>query len=117
MGANQTSFKKGHDPRRFTNENNGLVNYHQELTKLLNARSMEAITFMYDTLNNEKASLVLRMRAAEQILDRAHGKPVDRAVITTVDSGTNQDAKTLDDATLLLLIKQLDSKVIEGEVE
>jgi hypothetical protein len=117
MGKNNTSFKVGYDAKRFVPVNNGLVEYHTRLGELLREQSLDAVSFLVNTMNNDKASLKLRVTAAHTILDRGLGKPVDRVVLASVDSGGSVDPATLDTAELERIISKLDDKegIIDGE--
>lgn len=117
MGANKTSFKKGYDARRYVPVNEGLVVFHDKLGSLLRERSLDAVTFLLETMNNEKASLKLRLVAANTILDRGLGKPVDRSVIAVMDAGTNQDPTKLDTKQLEAIITKLDDKALIIDAE
>lgn len=119
MANKDNYFKQGFDSKRFVPVNNGLVAFHTELASLLRNQSLDAVNFMIDTMNNEKASLVLRMRAAEQILDRGIGRPVDRTVVATMDAGTAQDVTKLNTEELEAIIAKLDVKepVIDADFE
>jgi hypothetical protein len=110
-------FKAGYDAKRYVPTNNGLVAFHTELSSLLRGQSLDAVSFLVNTMNNEKASLKLRVTAAIQILDRGIGKPVDRSVIVTLDSGDTQDPSKLTTDQLESIIAKLDDKqpVIEAE--
>lgn len=117
MGANQTSFKKGFDSRRHVPINSGLVAFHSELSELLRAQSLDAVTLLVDTMNNEKAALKLRIVAAKEILDRGVGRPVDRTVVATLDSATGQDASKVSTEELEAIVSKMaiDSGIIDAE--
>jgi hypothetical protein len=118
--ANKHSFKKGYDAKRYVPINNGLIEYHSKLSELMRVKSLEAVDFIYETMKNDKASLVLRLKAANDILDRGLGKPVDRTVIATLDAGTAQaDPSKLSDQDLLNLVsKSIDKhSIIDGEFQ
>ncbi len=104
------SFKKGFDSRRYVPVNNGLVAFHTQLAELLRSQSLDAVTFLIDTMNNEKASLKLRVTSAIQILDRGIGRPVDRTVIATIEAGSQLDATKMDTKQLEAIIAKLDNQ-------
>jgi hypothetical protein len=117
--ANQTSFKKGYDAKRYVPVNEGLVQYHKRLGELLRDRSLDAVDFILDTMNNEKASLKLRVSCANDVLDRGLGRAVDRTVVAMLDSGTGKDAARLTTSELEAIISKLDdnSGIIEADYE
>lgn len=116
MAANQTSFKTGYDARRFVPVNNGLVEYYNKLGELHRAQSLDAANFVYATMTNKKASLKLRIVCAQEIMNRASGKPVDRSVIVNLDSGGSQDVKELTTIDLEQIIAKLDTtQAIDAE--
>ena len=105
-------FKAGYDARRYVPTNNGLVAFHTELSSLLRDQSLEAVSFLVNTMNNDKAALKLRVTAATQILDRGLGKPVDRSVIATMDAGSTVDVTKLDTKQLEAIISKLDDNPV-----
>ena len=115
--ANKTSFKKGYDARRYVPVNNGLVEYHSKLSELLRGQSLEVITFLINTMNDEKASLKLRMAAGVEILNRGLGRPVDITVIASLDNSSTQDATKLDTKQLEAIISKLDDKPVVIDAE
>ena len=117
MTNKATQFKTGYDARRFVPVNSGLVEYYSKLGDLHRLQSLDAANFVYNTMNNEKASLKLRVVCAQEIMNRAAGKPVDRSVIITLDQGSDQDVSKLDTKQLEAIIAKLDDKpvAIEGE--
>lgn len=117
MGANKTSFKKGYDAKRYVRTNEGLMTFYKELNELLRTQSLEAFTFLVETMNNPKASLKLRATVAMDILNRGIGKPVDVTVIATLDRGTDQTADKITTNELEQIVSKLNDKpvVIEGE--
>jgi hypothetical protein len=74
---------------------------------------------MVETMNNEKASTALRMRAAEQILDRGLGRAVDRTVVATIEGGATKDVTKLETNELEAIIAKLvsDSEIIDADFE
>lgn len=112
-------FKKGHDINRYVPMNEGLTEFHNKLSEYLRNRSLEAVTFLFDTMNNEKASIKVRVACAVQVLDRGLGKAVDRSVVVTLDSGNAQDPIKLDTKELEAIISKLDDKplVIDADFE
>lgn len=117
MTKNKTSFKKGFDSKRYVPINQGLVAFHQELSSLLRDQSLDAVSFLVNTMNNEAASLKLRVVAAHTILDRGLGKAVDRTVIATIDAGTAQaDPSKLTDEQLLQLVNSsVNNNIIDAD--
>jgi hypothetical protein len=117
MGKNNTSFKVGYDAKRFVPVNNGLVEYHTRLGELLREQSLDAVSFLVNTMNNEKAALKLRVTASQEILNRGLGKSVDIVVHQGLDNGDTIDPTTLDTAELERIISKLDDKegIIEGD--
>lgn len=111
------TFKKGHDINRFVPKNKGLTEFHNQLGKYLRDRSLDAVEFLLDTMNNEKASLKLRVVAAVQILDRGIGKPVDRSIVATMDATTTQDVSKLDTKQLEAIIANLDTNQVIIDVD
>ena len=113
----QKGFKKGFDSRRHVPTNNGLVAFHSELSELLRAQSLDAVTFLVNTMNDEKAALKLRMVAAKEVLDRGIGRPVDRTVVATLDASTGQDATKVTTEELEAIVAKmgLESGVIEAD--
>ena len=111
------TFKKGFDAKRYVPVNQGLMAFHTELSSLLRDQSLGAVNFLINTMNDEKASLKLRMVAAIQVLDRGLGRPVDRSVITTLEAGSTLEASKIDTKQLESIIAKLDDKpgVIDGE--
>jgi hypothetical protein len=118
-------FKKGDDPNRYVRKNEGLVAFHAELGEMLRKHSRDAVLFMVDTMNDEKANLKLRQTAAKEILDRGLGKPVDVTIVRTVsETGKGTDVAKMSDAELEQMIQAIDpiphrngpkEKPIEGE--
>lgn len=120
MTNKATQFKPGYDARRFVPTNNGLMEYHNKLAELMRHKSLEAVDFIYSTMKNDKAALKLRLQAANDILNRGLGKPVDRTVIATLDAGTAQaDPSKLSDEDLLNLVSKAVDKhsIIDGEFQ
>ena len=119
MSNKSTQFKAGYDAKRFVPVNMGLVEFHKELAGLLRLQSLDAVSFLVNTMNNPKAALKLRVVAANQILDRGLGKPVDRVVLSTLDAGRDINIETLDTKSLELMIANLSDKpqVIDAEYE
>jgi len=110
-------FKKGHDINRYIPRNQGLTEFHNKLGQYLRERSLEAVTFLFDTMHNEKASTKVRVACAIQVLDRGLGRSVDRSVIVSLDATTSQDPTKLDTQQLEAIISKLDDKplIIDAE--
>jgi hypothetical protein len=117
MAKNQHSFKKGYDAKRYVPVNSGLVEYYAKLGDLHRLQSLDAANFVFQTMNDEKAALKLRIVCAQEIMNRAAGKPVDRSVIVTLEAGNSQDPAKLTTDQLESIIAKLDDKqpVIEAE--
>lgn len=119
------TFKKGHDPNRFVATNVGLTAFYAELGEMLREHSKDAVLYMVDTMNDEKAHPKLRQTAAKEILDRGLGKPVDVTIVRTVsETGKGTDVAKMSDAELEQMIQAIDpiphrngpkEKPIEGE--
>lgn len=103
-------FKKGHDINRYVPQNEGMTEFYNKLGEYLRNRSLEAVTFLFETMHNEKASIKVRVACAVQVLDRGLGKAVDRSVVVTLDNGTNQDPTKLTSTELRAIINKLDDK-------
>ena len=118
-------FKKGNDPNRYVPQNVGLTAFYAELGDMLREHSKDAVLFMVNTMNDEKAHPKLRQAAAKEILDRGIGKPVDVTIVRTVsESGQGKDVSKMSDAELEQMIQSIDplphrngpkEKPIEGE--
>lgn len=110
--GNTNGFKKGFDANRYVPTNNGLVAFHSELSELLRAQSLDALTLLVDTMNNPEAALKLRIVAAKEVLDRGIGRPVDRTVVATLDASTGQDPAQVTTAELEAIVSRM---TLEGE--
>jgi hypothetical protein len=106
QGSAVLTFQKGYDPRRYSPENVGLVEYHKKLKAMLREQSLEACDFMLETMRNDKAALKLRLVAAKEILDRGLGRPID---VVQVEAQGGADAKSVNDMSeeqLLTIVNQ-----------
>ena len=112
MAKPTNGFKKGYDANRYVKTNHGLVAFHAQLSELLREQSVNAVSFLINTMNDDKAALKLRMVAAKEILDRGIGRPVDRVVVATLDASTGQDAAKVTTAELEAIVSKI---AIEGE--
>lgn len=117
--AKPQSFKKGYDARRYVPVNSGLVEYYAKLGDLHRLQSLDAANFVFNTMNNEKAALKLRIVCAQEIMNRAAGKPVDRSVIVTLEAGSDTDPTKLDTKQLEAIISKLNDKqpIIEHDLK
>lgn len=120
LEENTMGFKKGFDAKRFVPTNDGMMNFYKELNGLLRQQSLEAFTFLVDTMNNDKASLKLRATVAMDILNRGVGKPVDVTVVATITDTIGADASKIDTAQLESIINNAsvikdNEKVIDGD--
>ena len=110
--GNTNGFKRGYDANRYVKTNNGLVAFHNQLGELLRAQSIDAVSFLINTMNDDKAALKLRMVAAKEILDRGIGRPVDRVVVASLDASTGADPAKVTTAELEAMVSKL---ALEGE--
>lgn len=117
MAANNTSFKKGFDPRRFKAHNYGVTEFYAKVGEIMRGEALDSLKYLIDTRDDKQAHPKLRQAAAIEILNRGFGKPVDRTVITTLDQGGAIDLDTLTDDELIKMIGQNTGKsnIIEGE--
>lgn len=117
MSNKATQFKKGYDARRFVPVNAGLVAYHAKLGDLHRAQSLDAANYVYEVMMDKASHPKLRLTAAQEIMNRAAGKPVDVAVIVAIGSGNSEDITKYSNAELAQMIAKLtkDSDIIEGE--
>lgn len=76
------SFKPGHDPRRHLE---GPRRSKRNFQELVRAHTEEAVNFLRATIDDEDAPYGERYKAAELLLAHAHGKPVDRQVVATME--------------------------------
>ena len=83
---NAQGFKAGHDPRRHM-----YGPFRGEVRKSIEAACQQhtdrAVGFLVDTMDDPDAPLQARIQAATQLIDRGHGKAVDRVAIAQVDEG------------------------------
>jgi len=116
MAANQTSFKPGHDARRYIKPNTGTTEFYAKMGQLFRDHCPEALDYALDVMRNPESHPKLRWAACVEILNRGAGKPVDRTVITSIDQGTTIDPANMTDQELMKLIETTaKSNVIEGE--
>lgn len=119
MTKNNTSFKKGYDPKRYVPLNTGINDFYSKVGALMRQQSIEAVSYVYGVMKDEQAHPKLRYAAAVEILNRGMGKPIDRSVIATIDaSGTEVNPIEMTDLELEQFIKEVPrlNQVIEGEI-
>jgi hypothetical protein len=116
MTKNATSFKKGHDARRYLQPNTGVTEFYQKMGQLFRNAAPEALDYALSVMKDESADPKLRYASCIEILNRGAGKPVDRTIIATLEQGGKVDPSTLSDAELLKLIDKNDddNDIIEG---
>lgn len=97
-------FTKG-DPRinRAGCNVNGIT--RKTLETLCREHTESAVAFIVSLIDDPAAPENLRLRAACELLDRAHGRPVDRQVVASLSAnGSGGSAASLSDAQLLAII-------------
>ena len=85
---NPGGFKVGHDPRRNLDDGPWSSKVRKSLEDACQAHTAAAIEFLTTTMADEQLPPSVRMEAAKQILDRGHGKAVDRLAIASVNEGS-----------------------------
>ena len=115
-------FKAGHDANRYT-QNDGIMVFHKELSELLRDHSLDAISLLVDTMKDKKVSSKLRVVCARDILDRAHGRPIDCQVMVAIGADNMKDVNAMTDSELEALARTLtthttgdeENTIIDGE--
>lgn len=106
-------FKKGHDPRRFS-VSADRAKRMRPIEQACKESTEDALTVLRDLLTSECEKT--RLAAAREILDRGHGRPVDRQAVLQISgqsgSGNPEDMKTAD----LLRIIADESSPDQGQV-
>ena len=102
---NAQGFKPGHDPRRHMDGA-----FRGEVRKSIEAACQQhtdrAVGCLVDTMDDPDAPLQARIQAATQLIDRGHGKAVDRVAIAQVDETKNSGKSlTLDEIRARLTAK------------
>ena len=117
MSNKATQFKKGYDARRFVPVNHGLMAYYAKLGDLHRAQSLDAANYVYSVMMDNGLDPKLRFTAAQEIMNRAAGRPVDVSVIATISTGNAEDITKLSNNQLTAMINKLakDSDIIEGD--
>lgn len=87
-------FRAGHDGRRHTGGR--MPNHKRDFTDLARSYSEEAMRFMHRCVTEfdgdyENVSMETRLKAANYIVEHAHGKPVDQIQIRQLDSSRESD--------------------------
>ena len=102
---NAQGFKPGHDPRRHMDGPfRGEV--RKSIEAACQAHTDRAVGFLVDTMDDVDAPLQARIQAATQLIDRGHGKAVDRVAIAQVDESRNAGKSlTLDEIRARLTAK------------
>ena len=117
MTNKATQFKKGYDARRYVPVNHGLVEYYAKLGDLHRAQSLDAANYVYSVMMNKSIDPKLRFTAAQEIMNRAAGRPVDVSVIATIDTSGAKNVSKLSNTELTALIHKLtgNSGAIDAE--
>jgi hypothetical protein len=114
-------FRKGHSPHRYRQPT---AERNRDLTKLARTKTKKAFRAIMDVLEDERTRPADKLRAAEMVLDRGHGKAVNSLQINDIsDPAKAMASLPLDElkarvAALLLEhdSNQADSNAIEGEI-
>ncbi len=119
MTNKATQFKKGPDARRYVPVNAGLMEYYAKLGDLHRLQSLDAANYVYSVMMDDKSHPKLRMTAAQEIMNRAAGRPVDVSILATVDSGSGKDVTKLSNTELTAIINKLTSNtgIIDADFE
>lgn len=100
MAANQTSFKRGFDPRRAVHQGKGIQVFRDTLAEHMRNLSLDAVAYVQSVLNDPTQHPKLRMIAAQEIMNRSWGLPVNTMVIKDLDSGAGKLARDMSNEEL-----------------
>lgn len=108
-------FVKG-DPRRSNTGNRkhaDIIDFRKKIMARSDA-ALEALDYLLD-LNNKDISAKDRRETAELVLNHAHGRPVDRIAIATLDGNIDGPTANLDLPTLRQRAASLISRIDDAK--
>lgn len=73
----------------------------KQLEALCRENSEQAVAVLTEIMLDSEQPAAARLAAAQQMLDRGHGKPIDRQAILNMGEGANSNPERLTEAQLL----------------
>ena len=113
---NAQGFKPGHDPRRHLRGPFDGAR-QKSIEAIASQHAQEAVDVLRSVYSDESAPHTARVQAAKEMLDRGHGKPVDRVAIAQINDQAGGGKVLTRDELMLRLSQKFAGEVSEPVTE